>query len=102
MIGVPPVCGFVTKFGIAGAAAATHNLPILAALMASTVLNAAYFGPIVYRAFFVPAKDPAAMAGYREAPAAMVAPLCFTAAASVLLGVFPWVVYDFIYLLGRP
>ena len=51
MIGVPPTAGFLGKWFIAGAMQ-TANWLALGVIVASTVLNAAYFLPIVYRAFF--------------------------------------------------
>ena len=54
MIGLPPLAGFVTKWYLGiGAAAAGMNW-VIAVLMASSVLNAAYFLPIVHRAWFRP------------------------------------------------
>ena len=53
MIGVPPVAGFVSKWylglGAVEAGSAGWVLPVLAA---SSLLNAAYFLPILYRAWF--------------------------------------------------
>lgn len=53
MIGVPPVAGFVSKWylglGAVEAGLAGWVLPVLAA---SSLLNAAYFLPILYRAWF--------------------------------------------------
>ncbi len=54
MIGVPPLAGFVTKWylGLGAADAGMHW--VIAVLMASSVLNAAYFLPVVYAAWFKP------------------------------------------------
>jgi multicomponent Na+:H+ antiporter subunit D len=53
MIGVPPVAGFVSKWylglGAVEAGLASWVLPVL---VASSLLNAAYFLPILYRAWF--------------------------------------------------
>jgi multicomponent Na+:H+ antiporter subunit D len=60
---------------------------LLAVLLVSSLLNAAYLGPIVYRAYFEEAPD----AGHNsvvEVPW-MVIPLVLTALASLLLGVYP-------------
>ena len=54
--------------------------------MLSSLLSAAYFGPIVYKAYFEAGSD--ADANIREVPW-MVAPLVISAAASLLLGLFP-------------
>jgi len=53
-------------------------------LVASTLLNAAYFLPIVYRAFFVAPADDGHHA-HGEAPLAMVAALTLTATGTVAL-----------------
>jgi multicomponent Na+:H+ antiporter subunit D len=52
-------------------------------LVASTLLNAAYFLPIVYAAFFRPL--PAGGREHGEAPVACVGALTLTAALSVFL-----------------
>ena len=53
MIGLPPAVGFVSKwYMLSGAMAAQHWLAV-AVIVVSTLLNAGYFLPIVYRAFFV-------------------------------------------------
>ncbi|MEO7056256.1 MAG: hypothetical protein ABI281_09945, partial [Caldimonas sp.] len=57
-------------------------------IVVSTLLNAGYFLPIVYRAFFVAPRDGGAT-GHGEAPAAMVIALVVTAAVTVLLFFLP-------------
>src|SRR3989339_2004402 len=52
MIGAPPVAGFVTKWYLLQGALSINNIPILIVLLASTLLNAGYFVPITFRAFF--------------------------------------------------
>ncbi len=60
MIGVPPLAGFITKWHL-GAGAITAGAPwVVAVLAASTLLNAAYFLPLVHRLWFRPL--PATMA----------------------------------------
>ncbi len=85
MIGLPPAAGFVSKwYMVSGALAAQHWLA-LAVIVASTLLNAGYFLPIVYRAFFVEAKDEAS---HGEAPLPMVAAMAVTAALTLLMFFF--------------
>jgi multicomponent Na+:H+ antiporter subunit D len=99
MIGVPPVCGFVSKwYMINGAISAGHYL-LFAALLSSTILNAAYFTPVVYKAFFEEPAPGIDLNHYREAPLSMVVPLCFTAAVSVILGLYPNIFVQFINVL---
>jgi multicomponent Na+:H+ antiporter subunit D len=83
MIGLPPAAGFVSKwFMVAGALQAEHWVA-LAVIAASTLLNAGYFLPIVYRAFFVPAAD--ADVHHGEAPWTMVTAMVVTASLTVAM-----------------
>ena len=93
MIGVPPTGGFVSKWFIIAGAFQVDNFFVLAVFMASTALNAAYFLPIVFRAFFRP-EDQAPPAEHGEAPWPMVAALTFTAAGTILFFVFNGPVVD--------
>jgi multicomponent Na+:H+ antiporter subunit D len=91
MIGVPPLGGFLSKWYLAQGAIEAGQLPILAVLAGSTVLNACYFLPIVHRAFFrKPADDgggpPKKLA---EAPPIMVAALSLTALGAMGLFFYP-------------
>ena len=93
MIGVPPVGGFVSKWHLLVGAMDANSVGILCVLIASTILNAAYFVPVVYKAYF--GQVPAAAHGHGEhhhqgeAPLSMLIPLCITALLSVAVGVFP-------------
>ena len=60
------------------------QLVLLLVLLTSSLLNAAYFLPIVYRAFFAAAPE-GEETGYKEAPAFCLVPLCLTALGSLLL-----------------
>jgi len=52
MIGVPPTGGFVSKWYILAGALQANNYVAIATIIASTVLNAAYFLPIVFSVWF--------------------------------------------------
>jgi multicomponent Na+:H+ antiporter subunit D len=87
MIGLPPAAGFVSKwYMLAGALQAEHWVAV-GVIAASTLLNAAYFAPIVYRAFFRAPRGEA----HGEAPLPMVLALVATALATVALFFFPQV-----------
>ena len=89
MIGLPPAAGFVSKwFMLSGAMAASHWLAV-AVIVASTLLNAAYFLPIVHRAFFRAPAPGDADAVHGEAPLPMVLALTITAAGTVALFFWP-------------
>ena len=52
MMGVPPLAGFVSKWYIGSGAIAANQDWVILILVVSSVLNAAYFLPIVYAAWF--------------------------------------------------
>jgi len=54
MIGVPPMAGFVSKWYLATGALQAGQPWVIGVLAASGLLNAAYFLPSVYRAWFRP------------------------------------------------
>ena len=89
MIGVPPTAGFLSKWYILLGAMDTQQWVAIGVIIASTLLNAAYFLPIVYAAFFrAPDKGGA---DHGEAPLPMVIALTATAAGTVVLFFFPGV-----------
>jgi multicomponent Na+:H+ antiporter subunit D len=89
MIGAPPVAGFVTKWYLLNGAMDAHSLAIVGVLLISTLLNAAYFAPVVYQAFFGKPSEADVKHGYGEAHPALVVPLCITAVISVAIGLYP-------------
>ena len=96
MIGAPPVAGFITKWNLLIGSVEAHQLGILLILIASTMLNAAYFAPITYKAFFGkrPAGEP--FTGIKEAPLSMLIPILIACTVSVLLGIFPNFMLQFV------
>ncbi len=87
IIGMPPMGGFISKWNLVIGAVDGGQLVLLLVLLVSSLLNAAYFLPIVYRAFFADA--PAGEeTGYKEAPVFCLVPLCLTALGSCLLFFF--------------
>ncbi|KIH77753.1 multisubunit sodium/proton antiporter, MrpD subunit [Geoalkalibacter ferrihydriticus] len=91
MIGVPPTAGFVSKWLMLNGALDSDQLALLAVLLSSTLLNAAYFVPIVYQGFFgKPTAEIAAVSGIKEAPLTLVVPLCLTATISLAIGLYPY------------
>lgn len=87
VVGVPPGSGFVSKWYLALGSVERGNGWLLAVLLSSSLLSAAYLGPILYKAYFEEAPD-SGESHIREAPW-MVVPLVISAVASLLLGVFP-------------
>jgi len=89
MIGLPPAVGFVSKWYMLSGAMAAQHWPAVAVIVASTLLNAGYFLPIVYRSFFVAPAADGHDHPHGEAPLPMVLALCATAAATLLLFFVP-------------
>jgi multicomponent Na+:H+ antiporter subunit D len=81
--GIPPFAGFLSKWMMFQGAAQAGNLTAMAVLALSTLLNAAYFLPIVYQAFWRAPRQGEAAHG--EAPWPSVLALVATAAATVAL-----------------
>ncbi len=81
MIGVPPTGGFVSKWYILAGAFQDDNYVALMTIVLSTVLNAAYFLPIVYMAWF--AKEDAGTEAHGEAPWPAVTALALTAILTI-------------------
>jgi multicomponent Na+:H+ antiporter subunit D len=93
LVGIPPVCGFISKWYLCGGALKAGELLFLFVFLASAFLDAAYFFPIVYSAFFQ------GKAGrVDEAPLTMTLPIAGCAAASLFLGVFPDLFWRFFSL----
>ncbi len=101
MIGLPPVCGIVSNWSLINGTMEAHQVVLLVALLLSTLLNAGYFVPIFYRAFFLAPKPEAHIEQYSEAPKLMVIPLCITGAISLLLGIYPGIFQVFIKIFGN-
>ena len=87
LIGIPPFVGVVSKWYILQGVVEVQSWVAGAALLASTLLNAAYFLPIVHAAYFrEPTGEP-----HGEAPLPMVVALTLTAAGTAALFLFPGV-----------
>lgn len=92
MIGVPPVAGFITKWYLGLGAINAGMEWIIAVLLLSSLLNAAYFLPILYRLWFKPhvehnGKIIRTKRGW-ESSRALLFPTLITAFFSVVLGLF--------------
>ena len=100
-IGLAPASGFLSKFYlITGATDAKQIIPMLV-ILASVLLNMAYFGPIVIRGFFFPPVDGVNMEKYAEAPRTMVIPMFMIALLSILIGFYPQTFVAFVDAYGK-
>ncbi len=92
MIGVPPSGGFISKWYLVVGSVEARELVFLVVLLVSAVLNAAYFLPVSYTAFFESEKDDrhleVAASDIREIPLVAI-PLVATALLSLAMGIYP-------------
>jgi multicomponent Na+:H+ antiporter subunit D len=86
--GIPPLCGFISKWYLCLGSLEAHEIVFLFVFLTSALLDAAFFFPIVFRAFFKKPREDV-NPHFNEASMFMVIPLMATAAASLVLGMFP-------------
>ena len=87
MIGVPPTGGFVSKWYILAGAFQADNYVALMTIIASTALNAAYFLPIIYMAWFMKEDTPPPQP-HGEGPWPAVIAVAITAALTIAFFLF--------------
>ncbi len=85
VIGLPPAGGFLSKWNLLLGTLEAHQISMLVVLLVSSLLNAAYFLPIVYKAFFCTAEESMFTGKVEEAPLWCLVPLVVTAVGSLVL-----------------
>ncbi|MGK4002412.1 proton-conducting transporter membrane subunit [Sorangium sp. So ce1036] len=89
MVGVPPLAGFVTKWYLGIGALEAGQPWVVGVLLVSSLLNAAYFLPIVCDAWFREPAAPWPGAGRRvEVGLSLLLPTLVTAALALAVGLF--------------
>jgi multicomponent Na+:H+ antiporter subunit D len=97
MIGVPPMAGFISKWYLGVGAVAGDAAWVAWVLVASSMLNAAYFLPILHSAWFAeaPAHWPQERSfRWAETSLMLLLPTLFTAAAALAVGLFASMPYS--------
>ena len=89
VIGIPLAGGFWSKIYLLWGAVEDGQYAMLAVLLISSLLNAAYFFPIAFRAFFCKPEDSLFEAKVEEAHPCAVVALCLTAVVTMLLFIYP-------------
>ena len=84
LAGTPLLAGFVSKWNLGLGALAAGQGVFIVVLVTSGLLNLAYFVPIIYDAFFLPAHGEVTPERF-----AITAPLVATAVVALLLGIMP-------------
>ena len=100
MIGVPPTGGFVSKWYILAGAFQADNYLAITTIILSTVLNAAYFLPIIFMVWFAQEEN-APTRQHGEAPFAAVLALTITACLTLAFFFFNGPVLELEALLVR-
>lgn len=85
MIGLPPAAGFISKWYLLLGSLDTAQWVAVIALVLSTLLNAAYFIPIVYAAYFKPEKADGKHESHGEASLPILIPLLITAGMTLFV-----------------
>lgn len=88
MIGIPIFAGFISKFNLALGALEINRPELVGVFVVSSFLNAAYFLPIVYRAFFKKPENSLKWQGVRENYFCAI-PLLITALFTIFWGLYP-------------
>jgi len=95
LIGIPPLNGFNSKWLIGQGALDADMAIYMGLILLSGLLNAAYFFPIIRRAYFIKSEK---RYKFAEASLFMVVPLVFTALLSLFLGLVPDGIFHFYQL----
>ncbi|MCF8114204.1 MAG: monovalent cation/H+ antiporter subunit D family protein [Desulfotignum sp.] len=100
VIGLPPTGGFYSKWNLILGTLEAGQTVFMVVLLVSSFLNAFYFLPIVYQAFFGKGKEALSDGPVKiqEASLCLVVPLAITALASIGLFFFPQMFVDLIVL----
>jgi len=89
VIGLPPGGGFISKWYLVLGTLQSNNYLMLTVLLSSSMLNAAYFLPVVYKAFFCSPEESRFENRVQEAPPWCLVPLIITATGSIVLFFLP-------------
>ena len=88
VIGLPPTGGFISKWYLLNGSLHSGLHWAFAVFLSSSLLNAAYFLPVVYKAFFAKPTAPTRLEKAKEPPPMTVVPLFITSAGCLLLFFF--------------
>ncbi|MBI9089763.1 MAG: monovalent cation/H+ antiporter subunit D family protein [Desulfobacterium sp.] len=89
VVGLPPGGGFISKWYLVMGTIESGQMLLLLVLLGSSFLNAAYFFPVFYNAFFLSDPEMTFENRVEEAPIWCVVPLTITAGISMVLFFYP-------------
>lgn len=104
LIGIPPMSGLVSKWYLA-AGCLESGISVIswlgaAALLLSALLTAAYLLPVSVKGFLYAPVDSSLIEQYREPGPLMLVPIMILAAITILIGIYPVWLIDFIRGVG--
>ncbi len=95
VIGLPPTGGFISKWYMLRGAMDAGQVGIMVIYLVSSFLNACYFLPFVYRAFFCTKEESQYEAKIKEPPLYCLLPPLITASITILLFFVPGIFMAF-------
>ncbi len=89
MIGIPSTAGFISKWYLALGAMEAHQIVVVWVIIISALLNALYYLPVIYKAFFQNPPNGQKIEAAKT-PWRLVGPCLFTASLILGFGLSPW------------
>ena len=86
MVGIPPTCGFFSKWYLILGSIDANNWVFVAVILASSLLTAGYFFRLVEKIFAVPSSGEAAVEQATEPSARILVPILVLAVGIIVLG----------------
>jgi len=86
MVGIPPTCGFFSKWYLVLGSIDANNWVFVAVILASSLLTAVYFFRMIEKLYAVPSSSDAAMEQATEPSARILVPILILAGGVVVLG----------------
>ncbi len=94
MVGIPLFGGFITKYGLAMGSLEMDNPYFIVLIVLSGLLNAAYYFPIVWQAYFTSGHD--ITLTMDTVPKTMLIPIVLMALGIIYMGIFPGDILSFL------
>ncbi|MFC1916218.1 complex I subunit 5 family protein [Chloroflexota bacterium] len=86
MVGIPPTCGFFSKWYLILGSIDANNWVFVAVILASSLLTAVYFFRVIERIYAVPSSGEAAVEQATEPSARILIPILILAIGVIVLG----------------
>ncbi len=94
MVGIPLFGGFITKYGLALGSLEADNPYFVVLIVLSGLLNAAYYFPIIWQAYFTSGAE---MKFFMDkVPVTMLIPIAIMALGVIYMGIFPGSILEFL------